>query len=171
MRAPELKEGPNLYAYVRNDPMNATDRLGLSRISSQTETAEPLTPEDTQQLINDLIDSMINTMPPDGSGCCKREKKLLDQARVGCLEAQALAFKNCARAMKHTPEIAGQECAAQMQKAEEACAAWAKLLIDAAQDYLDCLKNNGCEPSDSCSGPPPGPRPSPPCGIGCLGTR
>lgn len=147
LRKAELKEGPNLYAYVANNPINAMDPLGLMRVSdgSPMELAS---------------DPGFRELIRGATGCCNRARKKLEQARFGCTEARALAFKNCARALKHTPEVAGEECATQTRSADQACAWWANLLKDAAQDYLDCMKEQDCEPPSPCPGPSPGSGPN-----------
>jgi RHS repeat-associated protein len=132
LRQAELDEGPNLYAYVGNNPVNLVDPLGLA-------------------------------------ACCEDEKEALDRARAHCPRAYAMAKAECELAWKYTPEIAEQECADAWNVAQQICEQAAYFILEDAKTYLECLKNNKCEPSDSpCGGPSgPGPKPNLPLGGGC----
>jgi RHS repeat-associated protein len=70
LRQAELKEGPNLYAYVANNPVNATDPLVLEATSPGAS--------------------------PSGEDCCSIFKWLLEDLRAKCPKAKQVAAEMCA---------------------------------------------------------------------------
>jgi RHS repeat-associated protein len=141
LKMAELREGPNLYAYVGNNSVNLTDPLGLG-------------------FLNDVAKM---------STCCRGERENLKRLRSLCAKKMNQAKKNCELAWRLTPEIAEKECADEWALATTFCEIAADELPEAAKKYLECMKKP-CDAPACMAFPPPGLLSDPisiPCVLGC----
>jgi RHS repeat-associated protein len=132
LRMAELEEGPNLYAYVANNPVNAVDPLGL-------EKSKP--------------------SPGPSGDCCEALKDILNSFRNQCSEYKKVAAQNCNWAYDNTPEIANEACEEAIDLANAQCFIAELNVKNFAREYYRCHAK-GCDaPKSPC--PKPAPRPPP----------
>jgi RHS repeat-associated protein len=127
----EQKEGPNLFTYVQNNPVNYTDPLGLAIKVNFTNPGMP-------------------------KGCCTMAKLALDSLNKVCQDALDTQVKRCALAVKYTPNISDQECVQGMRLVVAFCNRLAPELKDASTAYIDCLVASQCTPDGPCNPVPAG---------------
>jgi len=130
LRNAEQREGPNLYAYVSNNPVNNIDPLGL----------QVSIPE-------------LNINPP----CCANTQAQLDSLRSRCLFFQGQALEVCGDALVGTPEFAVKTCAKYQKMANDLChnTAATDELESAANAHLSCMLKSGCRPPVCPGSSPP----------------
>jgi hypothetical protein len=132
LRQAEEKEGPNLFAYVRNNPVNYTDLLGLKVTFS---------------------DPDMQGMIP--KGCCTMAKINLDSLRSLCVSAIADQLQRCQLAKKYTPELKHEECSYGIKLVVAFCKRNQPDVKQAAAAYLDCLVASQCTPDGGPCNPLP----------------
>jgi RHS repeat-associated protein len=136
MRTPELKEGPNLFAYVRNNPMNAVDPLGLSTFNAGCCDVE-------RSMLESARRSCPEAIAEAAQRCARALKYVPEIAQAECNKAYNQAYSFCADGAYGRISPSG--------------------LPYFGEEYLKCLERNGCEPPEPCQGPLPGPGPVPGC--------
>ncbi len=142
LRQAELKEGPNLYAYVANNPVNAVDPLGLMF-----------------GLLDPGIMGLMPSLFPSGD-CCAGLKEALENARSRCPAAKQKAAEDCAWADENTPEIVNEACSQAIDGAKAICNFAEVEVKVAANAYFKCHQK-GCAPPKPCSGSNPSGSPKP----------
>jgi RHS repeat-associated protein len=122
----ETKEGPNIYSYVGNNPVNLVDALGLHS----------------------------DCLPPPR--CCSDEKqrcnKLGRDASIVCAYAREAADKVCKAARaKHSRKTADAICAGAAATAKQACDDAERDATESSgcKDRDACVKRNKC-PANMC---------------------
>lgn len=126
----EVSEGPNLYAYVADNPVNSVDPLGLCCDAERNEYRRAL----------EIAGS--------------------DLARKACSDAKKLAKLKCKLAhAKHGRRTANAICAKAKQEAQETCEAPWKDVDKARAALIDCEKREKCPPPPPVYCPIDGPIP------------
>jgi RHS repeat-associated protein len=129
----EVEEGLNLYAYVRNNPVNLMDPLGLGPDGNYTPPPPP-------------------PKPPEPTGCCANELRWIQFLQNFCVDAKESARSFCNYVSQQEPNLAVPVCTRILDAARRKCA-WANDALPRAHDnYAKCVVNG-------CKTPPPCPKP------------
>lgn len=118
----EVEEGPNLYAYVGNNPINLVDPLGLC----------------CEKEREDLINAMQEERDPRTIRACNDAKRIAD---LECQLAQ----------QSHRPKTARKICLQKMAEASAICDAPKRRTQAAMKVYQECMDRNKCwRPPQRC---------------------
>lgn len=118
----EEEEGPNLYVYAANDPINRTDRLGLR---ASTDCCQDERREMTEFNKN---------------------------ARQWCSGAVKTAVKRCKFAKQEKLTIAEELCTKEVNAAVRDCRSEFKFYAVVERDYFKCMIKSGCDLEPCVSG-------------------
>jgi RHS repeat-associated protein len=124
LRSAEEDQGPNLYAYVANNPINNTDLLGLR----------------------------VDIEPVVKLECCEKEKATLDFDRGFCPQLLGESLAACGQAMMETPEIWVEICTKETGEAAYYCDLVENEPKRAARAYFTCLQTKHCKQPCDISG-------------------
>jgi len=142
LRNAERKEGPNLYAYVHNNPINKIDPLGLQQEDCCKEERDAL--EDARQ------DSLVS---------CVKALIYAHQVCTAVLSGAMEAFELCPGAFRGAAII----CQNQRDRVRDVAGDWALCTANNGCDLTPCKAGSSGE------GPPPWVPPAPPMqGESCV---
>jgi RHS repeat-associated protein len=151
LRDVEIDDGPNLYAYVRGNPINAVDRLGLS----SEEPPQYHTREDP---------------------CCGHLNPINDVDALAdiCHKGRVHAEAKCSLAQQYDPAHAQEICARLRRAAENDCGQVSREAFEKRQDAYERCRMTPCQRACKSGGGDAGDDwvpPPPPMHRGqCFGT-